>query len=306
MSKKIIVTGAAGLIGRNLCRILAERGDEITVFTRNPDGAKKKLPFVKEFVKWDTYSSADYSEYIDGKDAVIHLAGASVAGSKWTESYKKEILSSRIVSTKTIVDSIANCKNKPDVLVCSSAIGFYGSTNDDIITEASPAGDDFLAGVCKEWERTACKVESFGVRRVSIRTGIVLDKNGGALSKMLTPFRLFAGGPLGSGHQWFSWIHWRDLCRIYIYALDDKYLNGEVNAVSPNPITMYEFAECLGRVMNRPSVVNIPEFVLRILLGEGADAVLASQRVIPQKLQNAGFKFEFTQPEEALKDILNK
>ena len=207
-----------------------------------------------------------------------------MAGEKWTEAYKNEILSSRIISTNALVSSIAKCKTKPDVFVCASAIGYYGSRKDEAITEATAAGDDFLAGVCKEWERAACEVEPLGVRRVSVRTGIALDKNGGALAKMLTSFRLFAGGPLGSGDQWFPWIHLRDLCNIYIYALDDKYLNGEINAVSPNPVTMSQFAKLLGRVMKRPSKFKVPEFALRLLLGEGADAVLASQRAIPAKI----------------------
>jgi len=304
MAKKIIIAGATGLIGANLCKALKERGDLISVLTRDPAKGEKIIPFAENIYEWDPGTQKDYSAFLEGADAVINLSGAPVIGPKWTEAYKKEILESRINSARVLVDSMAKCKNKPKVFVCSSAVGYYGDMKTEVITEKTPAGKDFLADVCRLWEEEAAKAEKYGIRHVSVRTGIVLEKKGGALAKMVLPFRLFVGGSLASGEQWFSWIHWRDLCNIYVFAMDNDKINGPLNATAPIAETMKQFAKILGSVLNRPALFNVPEFVLKLLLGEGVSAIIASQRVIPAVLNKAGFKFEFIKAEDALKDIL--
>jgi len=306
MAKKIIIAGATGTIGKNLCRLLEERGDEVTVLTRNAETAKKIIPNAKAFIKWNAAPDENPCGFFEGKDAVINLAGAPVVGKKWTADYKKEILDSRVNPTKAIVEAIGACKNRPAVFLCSSAIGYYGSRNNEVITEKSAPGTDYLSFVCKEWEKEASEVEKFGVRRVSLRTGIVIDKEGGALSKMLPSFRFFLGGYLGDGENWFSWIHWKDLCRIFIFTLDNETIKGGINATAPISDTMAEFSRTLGRTLRRPSFFNVPVFVLKILFGEGANALLSSQRVLPAELNRAGFKFEFVNAEKALTDILKK
>lgn len=306
MANKVLITGATGTIGIYLCRMLFERGDEVTVLARDPQAAKKRLQGVANIFKWEIESDADLTEFIDGKDAVINLIGAPVIGTKWNAQYKLEILKSRVESTQKIVGAIGKCKNKPKVFVCSSAIGFYGDRENEVLTESSQPGSDFISMVCIEWEKEARAVEVYGVRWVSLRTGIVLDKNGGALSKMLKSFKFFLGGHLGAGDAWFSWIHIRDICRIFLFALDTETLKGGVNATAPISDTWAEFSKTLGKVLNRPSVFHIPESIVRSLLGEGADVLLSSQRVLPVALNRAGFKFEFVKAEEALKDLLKK
>lgn len=305
MAKRIVITGATGLTGLRLCRALFERGYEVSLITRNQASAKKKIPFAVECVKWEEDFSGDYSGLINGSEAVINLAGASVLGQKWTEEYKTEILKSRIISTRSLVKSIGQCNDKPRVFICASAIGYYGNRGNEVITEKSTPGTDFLSSVCVHWEKEAQTVEQFGVRWVSLRTGIVLDKNGGALGSMLKSFRLFAGGYLGDGEHWFSWIHWKDLCAIYIYAIENDLIKGGVNATAPISDNMAEFARTLGRVLHRPSFFPVPEFILRLILGEGVTALVSSQRVLPACLNRAGFKFEFVKAEEAFKNILN-
>ena len=306
MAKKILVAGATGTLGVNLCRMLSERGDELTVLARNPENAKKKIPSAVKIVKWDFSSHEDIIPHVEGIDAVINLTGAPVIGKKWTDTYKLEILKSRTDSTRSLINAIGLCVNKPKVFLCSSAIGYYGDRGNEVITEKSAPGSDFISTVCIEWEKEAKAAETFDVRWVSLRTGIVLEKNGGALSRMLRSFRFYLGGHLGDGEAWFSWIHWKDICRIFIFALDNDTINGGINATAPISDTWAEFARTLGRVMKRPSVFHVPEFAVRLLLGEGADVLLSSQRVLPVALNRAGFKFEFVKAEEALKDILKK
>ena len=304
MNKKIIITGATGLIGKRLCKALAEQGNYVTIFSSNPGNAAKIVPQAKDFIKWDYNKIEEWERFLENKDAVIHLAGASIAGKRWDENYKKEIFNSRISSTKNLVSAVSKLQNKPSVFISSSATGYYGNKGNEVLTENSNRGNDFLSEVCKAWESEAEKVEQLKVRRVSIRTGIVLSSDGGALKQMLTPFKFFAGGPIGSGTQWFPWIHIDDLVNIFLYALDNTLFNGPVNAAAPNPVTMNQFARTLGKILHRPSIFKVPLPALKIVLGESAEAVAASQRIIPKKLLDNGFKFQFEYVNEALRDIL--
>jgi hypothetical protein len=302
-TKHIVITGATGLIGTRLCAALNNSGHDVTVFTRNIDSAKKTLPYLTQFVEWDYNKPELWKKELNGKDAVIHLAGANVFGKRWNDKYKKIIMDSRAVATRNLSNAIAELKDKPEVLISSSAVGYYGDQGNNIITEASPAGNDFLADVCKVWEKEASVVESYGVRRVSIRTGIVLSTEEGALKKMLLPFKLFVGGPLGTGQQWFPWIHIDDLIRIYLFALENNKISGPLNAVSPNPVTMHDFAKSLGKTLHRPSLFPVPEFFLKLAVGEGAQPILSSQKIIPQKLTDKSFEFSYPHLQTSLTSL---
>ena len=303
MAKKIIISGATGLIGKNISKELIRRGEEIIVFTRNVEDAKTKVPNASLYVKWDYNKIEEWKEYINNSYAVIHLAGANLFNSRWTKKYKKKITQSRIKSTQNLVKAISEVQNKPEVFICSSAVGFYGSSGDKTLTEDSNNGNDFLADLCSNWEKAAKEVESFGVRRVSIRTGIVLSKYEGIFKKILPVFKLFMGGVIGSGEQWVPWIHVNDIVNIYLSSLYNK-VNGIINAVSPNPVRMKEFADELGKILKRPSFIKVPKFLLKIILGETAEAALSSLNVIPQKLNEQNFKFQFENFSSCLKDLL--
>ena len=304
MSKKIIITGATGSIGKILCEELAKRGNEITVFTRNPAQAKTLIEGVKEFVKWNYEIPEDWKSYLNGKDIVIHLAGMSIAGKRWNSTYKNLISESRIISTRNLTKAIEEAKHKPSIFISASAVGYYGNAGDNLLVEESENGSDFLSQVCKNWEAEAEKVARLDIRSLSISTGIVLDKGSGALKKILLPYKFFVGGPLGSGNQWFPWIHIDDLIRIYLYAIENNSVNGIINAAAPNPVLMKNFANTLGKILHRPSLFRIPLFALKIAIGKAAESVVASQRVVPKKLMESGFKFKFENVEDALRDLL--
>ncbi len=301
---KIVITGATGLIGRSLCERLTNRGDEVTGFTRDVDKAKNLLPQVKNLVEWDYKNPDKWQNEINNVDAVIHLAGANLFGKRWNENYKRRILESRQISTRNLVNAIANVRNKPSTFICSSAVGIYGNRGDQTLTEKSAPGNDFLGQVCKTWEEEAAKVESCGMRRVSIRTGIVLSTKEGALKQMLLPFKLFVGGPLGNGRQWFPWIHIDDLINTFLFSLDNPNINGAVNGVSPNPVSMNEFAKTLGKVLHRPSFFKVPVFALKIVLGEFANSINTSIKAIPEKLNQNNFNFKNGKLESALNNLL--
>ena len=304
MTKKIIITGATGLIGTKLSKALINRGDKVIVFSRNTSKAKTEIPDAYKYVEWDYECLEHWQNEINGVDAVIHLAGVNVFGKRWNVSYKKNILESRIVSTSNLVKAIKNSTSKPSVFISSSAIGFYGDKGNEIIDETSLPGDDFLASVCKKWEEEASEVEKFGVRHAGIRTGIVLNPNDGALKQMLLPFKLFLGGPIESGRQWFSWIHVDDIVGIYLFSLDNTLIKDGVNAASPNPVTSKDFAKTLGKVLHRPYIFPVPRFAMKITLGEVADVVTASQRVYPKKLIDFDYRFKFENLREALENLL--
>lgn len=304
MAKKIIITGATGLIGIKLCNALIKRGDEITIFTRNIQKGKRELPEVKKFVEWDYRKPEQWKSELNRKDAVIHLAGANLAGRRWSEQYKKIIIDSRLTSTKNLILGMEEIDEKPGLFICASAVGYYGDKDEELITEQSPPSNDFLSELCKRWELEASKAEFLGIRRVSLRQAPVLSKNDGMIKEMKLPFKLFLGGPIGTGKQWLPWIHIEDLVNIYLFLLENKNITGPVNASSPNPVRMSEFADVMGKILQRPSYFKIPKFLIRIIKGDLADSITASQRVIPKKLLDAGFDFNFKDVQTSLRDLL--
>ena len=243
-------------------------------------------------------------EAFEGVDTVLHLAGESVAEGRWTTAQKARIRDSRIVGTRHLVQGIAQAASKPAVLVSASAVGYYGNRGDEELTEAAPPADDFLARVCVDWEHEALAAEKAGVRVVTARTGIVLGAGGGALAKMLTPFKLGGGGPLGNGRQWMPWIHVADLARLYVHAAECESIRGPMNAVAPHPVRNLEFTKALGRAVHRPAFIPAPYFGLRLLFGEFAQVLFASQRVLPRVALDTGFVFQFPEIAGALREIL--
>jgi uncharacterized protein len=303
---KIIITGATGLIGTRLSKELISRGHEVTIFTRNIDNGRAAIPNAACFVKWDYNSLEDWQVELNGKDAVIHLAGANISGKRWDDEYKKLIRESREVSTRNLVRGISHVENKPSVFISASAVGIYPDYGDTEITEETPAGDDFLAGVVKIWEAEALKAENFGLRAAMIRTGVVLSKDEGMLKKMLLPFKFFIGGSLGSGKQWLPWVHIEDVVAAYIFLLENENAKGAFNAASPNPVRMKQFSDQLGKVMSRPSFFKAPKSFLRAAVGEVADPITNSLKVFPKKLLENGFTFKFPELEPALRDLIKK
>ncbi len=306
MSKRIIITGATGSIGKKLVNALLTRGDEIVIFTRNVNKAKAIFPNVNDFVEWDYNKPNLWKSSLENSNAIIHLAGINLFSKRWNDSFKKEVIESRETSTRNLVEAIKYCTNKPEVFISASGVGYYGDCGDSILTEDSSVGNDFLADVCKVWESEAAKVETYGVRNVRIRTGLVLTTEDGALKQMLTPFKFFVGGPLGNGKQWASWLHIDDIVGIYLQAIDNKKLNGSINAASPNPVRMKEFAKTLGRILNRPSLFPIPKLALKLVIGEAAKVVTASQRINVKKLLDSGYKFKFEELDSTLRNLLKK
>ena len=313
MTKKIIITGATGSIGRILVQKLTARGDEVIVFTRNPEKAGKKIANASKLVKWDYETLAGWMHELHDSDAVVHLAGANLGAKRWNDEYKKLAYDSRIISTRNLVEVIKSVepayrtgRQKPKTFICSSATGFYGNRYDEVLDENSSPGNDFLSNFCNDWEKEAEKVEQCGVRRVSIRTGLVLMKDEGILKQMLLPFKLFIGGPLGDGKQWFPWIHIEDIVGIYLHAIDNENVAGAINGASPGIVRMKEFAKTLGKVLKRPSLFPLPKFAMKIVAGEVADYAVMSQRISVEKIINAGYKFNFENLEAALSDLLIK
>ncbi|NJO79869.1 MAG: TIGR01777 family protein [Cyanobacteria bacterium RM1_2_2] len=304
---KVAVTGATGFVGTHLINRLQREGHQVLVLTRNAERARLLFPTVAfpqvEIIAYTPLSSGDWQNRIAGCDGVVNLAGAPIAESRWTPERKQEILASRQIGTEKIVEAIAQANPRPAVLVNSSAIGYYGTSETATFDETSPAGNDFLAQVCQAWEAEAEKVKQFGTRLVILRTGIVLG-NGGAIAKMLPPFKLFAGGPLGSGQQWFSWIHVNDLVSLILQSLTDLNLAGALNATAPKPVKMAELCSTMGQILNRPSWLPVPAFALELLLGDAAQVVLEGQQVLPKQTQSSGFQYQYPTVQQALEDIL--
>jgi hypothetical protein len=304
---KVAIAGATGFVGTRLVEQLHSQGNSILVLTRNRDRALRVFPTQNfpnvEIVAYTPQESGDWQKAIAGCDGVVNLAGAPIAEERWTPEIKAEILNSRKVGTEKIVEAIALADPKPTVLVNASAIGYYGTSETATFDETSSPGNDFLAQVCIDWENAAQKVTETGTRLAIVRTGIVLGM-GGALAKMLTPFQLFAGGPLGNGQQWFSWIHRDDLVRLILAALEKSDLEGVYNGTAPNPVRMKELCQVLGQVMNRPSWLPVPDFALQMLLGDGAKVVLEGQQVLPKRTLASGFDYQYSSLKSALEEIL--
>lgn len=299
---KVAITGATGFVGSRLVQRLQEQGHQPLILTRNRAAAERAFPNL-EIVAYTPTESGDWQKAIAGCDAVVNLAGEPIAESRWTPQHKEEILNSRKLGTRKIVEAIAQANPKPKVLVNASAIGYYGTSETATFDETSPPGNDFLAEVCQAWEAEAQKVKEMGVRLVIVRFGIVLG-NGGALAKMIPPFQLFAGGPIGSGHQWFAWIHRDDLVNLILEALTRPDIEGVLNGTAPNPVRMSELCHTLGEVLHRPSWLPVPSFALEALLGEGAKVVLEGQQVLPKRTISYGFDYQYPTVKQALTEIL--
>jgi len=246
----------------------------------------------------------DWMHELNDVDVVVHLASANLSAKRWNEKFKKEAYDSRIISTRNLVEAIKQVEHKPKSFICSSAVGYYGERFDEILDEESSPGNDFLADLCKDWENEASKVEQYGVRRVSLRTSPALSKDEGALKKLLWPYKLFIGGPLGTGKQWFPWIHIDDIVGIYLHTINTEMMSGAINGASPGIVTMKEFAKTLGNVLNRPSAFPVPKSIMKIVAGEVAEYVVMSQRTTVEKILNSGYKFKFENLEAALRDLL--
>lgn len=309
-SKRVILTGATGLIGRKLFGALRARDYQIVIFSRSPQRAREALPGAADYVAWAPAEDGPWARAIDGADAVIHLAGAPISqgllGKRWTPAYKAEILNSRVIGTRGIVNAIGSAPRRPQVLVNASAIGYYGYSDATPLDETSPAGRDFVAQVCVDWEREATRAETLGVRTVYLRTGIVLAPEEGALPQILLPFKLFTGGPIMPGTQYYSWIHPDDEIGLILLALEDGRARGPLNATAPEPLMNRDFSAVVGKVLRSPSWLPVPEFSLRAALGEMADLVVKGQRVLPKQAQQLGYQFKHTGLEGALRELLGR
>ncbi len=304
---RVAITGATGFVGSRLVERLQAEGHQIVVLTRNAERGRQAFPATAfanvEVVAYTPLAAGDWQGTIAGCDGVVNLAGEPIAESRWTPERKRLILESRQIGTRNLVVAIAQANPKPGVLVSSSAIGYYGTSETATFDEASPPSNDFLAQVCQAWETEAQKVKDTGTRLVILRTGIVLGM-GGAIAKMLPPFKLFAGGPIGSGQQWFSWIHREDMVNLILMALTQPEMAGVYNATAPNPVRMSEFCHAMGEVLHRPSWLPVPDFALEILLGDAAKVVLEGQEVLPKRTQAAGFQFQYQTVRQALQEVL--
>ena len=300
---KIIVTGGTGLIGSALINALLQEKHEIVVPSRAPERVKS-IPASVTVVKWDGKTAADWGQHVDGADAIVNLAGESIAPMPWIGDRKEKIRASRVNASHAIVDAVNQAKNKPRVVVQSSAIGFYGIHGDETLNENAPAGKDFLASVCVDWENSTQAVEAQGVRRVVYRTGLVLDAKGGVLPLIALPFQFFVGGKLGSGKQWMSWIHMADEIAAIQMLIKNENARGVFNLTAPNPVRNQDFSQALGKAMGRPSAIPVPGFAMKIPFGEMADLMLLNgQRIVPEHLQQLGFQFRFPTLEQAFQDL---
>ncbi len=300
---RIFVTGATGLIGRRLVADRLSRGDTLTVVSRDA-GRAQTLGTGIDVVEADLMRPGDWQKRVDGSDAVVHLAGAGVGDRRWNSAYRKLLVDSRVESTRRIVDAIDDAGARPPVLVNASAVGYYGDCGDTPLDESAPAGDDFLAGLTVQWEEQAARAGRGLTRVTMLRMAVVLDPRGAALGKMLPVFRLGLGGPLGSGRQYFPWVHWRDAIGLIGFALDNESISGPLNVVAPEAVTNREFTRILGRVLHRPAVLPVPAAVLRFAIGEMGRYVVASQRVGAERAIRAGYTFAFDRLQPALEDLL--
>jgi uncharacterized protein (TIGR01777 family) len=296
---KITISGASGLIGRRLLKSLTAEGHSLHVLSRH---SGTNLPGGVKLSAWDPTRSEPPADSLRDADAVIHLAGEPVA-QRWTDDVKRKIRESRVAGTSNLVQALAKLNQRPPTLICASAIGYYGSRGDETLTETSPPGSDFVADVTRAWEKAAEEAEALGIRVVRVRIGLVLDPRGGALARLLPPFKLGVGGRIGDGRQWVSWIHIEDLTGIFHLALAAP-IQGAINGVAPNPVTNADFTRALAGAVKRPAIFPVPGFGLKLLFGEMAEVLLGSQRVLPKVAEAAGYRFRFPQVGAALADLL--
>lgn len=302
---KVVIGGANGLLGQRLVRALRARGDEVVALVRRAGGG---APWAlgARLVEWDGRGQGAWAREVDGAQALVNLAGANVGGQRWNDAYKRLILESRVASTRACVEALRAAKAHPQAFLNASAVGYYGDRGDEELDESAAPGQDFLAGVCTAWEAEATEADALGVRTVLLRTGVVLAPpgDGGALRRMVPVFKAFAGGPLGTGRQWFPWIHVDDEVAMILFALDHPGASGPFNLCAPKPVTMGDFARALGRALHRPALAPVPAFALRLAVGEFAEVLLGGQRTLPTKARQLGFQFKFPDLSDALADLL--
>ncbi len=302
MQNKIIILGGSGFIGKKLSKHLKQGGYDLIIFSLNPEESSKSHPEFQH-VKWTPEKPELWNEHLNNAFAVINFAGASIGGGRWTKKYKEEILNSRLIATNTLVEEILKSEKPPEVFINASGVDYYGDTGDTEVDESSPVGEGFLASVCRQWEEAAFKA-SAKTRVVAARMGLVLAKEALAMKRMLLPFKLFIGGPLGTGKQCIPWIHIDDVVEMYKWVIENDSIKGPVNFVSPHLVTMNQFAKAMGKTLHRPSIFKVPEFMLRIAVGESADMIVNSKRVVPRVALDKDFQFKNRELQKALIDIL--
>ena len=306
MANRILITGATGFIGKPLCRELIENGYQVIAISRNPSRAEKLFQGKVTAIGWDDFGRDIPSELVEDAAAIVNLAGDNIAAGRWTEKKKALILQSRLKAGRAVTKATRDAAKKPRVLIQASGIGYYGDRGDEELYENSSNGKGFLADVADQWERSVRDVEAMGVRTAIVRLGVVLGKNGGVVSRLVTPFRFFAGGHPGSGKQWMSWIHLEDVIGVIRMLVENENCKGIFNLTAPEPILSKKFYEIFGKTMHRPCVFPMPAFMLRLMLGEIADELLlTSNRVVPEKLLEAGYKYRFPNLSEAVAQILS-
>lgn len=306
----VVITGGSGLIGRALTDSLVKDGHEVIILSRSPERVTG-LPHGAKAVRWDGKTSDGWGDLVNGAKAIVNLAGESIAGdgfipSRWTAERKRRILESRLNAGAAVVAAVKEAQDKPEVVIQSSAVGYYGPQQEKFIDEKSPAANDYLASVCVAWENSTAPVEDLSVRRAIVRTGLMMSAQGGIFSRLQLPFKLFVGGPMSSGNQYYSWMHMQDGIAAMRFLIENEEARGVFNLTAPNPVTSREFGKILGKVMGRPSIIPVPGFALRMALGEVSMTALEGQRVIPKHLQELGFEFQYPDLEDALLDVVNR
>lgn len=300
----VVIAGGSGLIGSLLASELMQDGYEVIVLTRDPNRAR--LPQGVKIAVWDGRTPKGWSHWLEGAGAVVNLVGENLGGQRWTAERKRRIVSSRVEPGRAILEGLRQTTSRPAVLIQGSAIGYYGQSGDRVVDESSPAGEDFLADICRQWEASTQAVEELGIRRVVIRSAVVLARGNPAIEPMLLKMRLFMGGPLGSGQQWFPWIYWKDHVAAIRFLMQKEDAWGPFNLIAPNPQTNAQFSRELAHIMGRPYWLPVPAFALRWVFGEMAVMVLSGQRAIPRRLLELGFQFQYPTAREALKDMLKR
>jgi uncharacterized protein len=285
----VVVAGGTGFIGRSLLPALSLAGHRVVLLTRHPEGAQ--VPPDVTCIPWDGRTQGEWVDRVRRSDAVINLAGESIGGGRWTRARKRRLVTSRIDATRALLEAIRSGSERPSLFISSSAVGYYGPVESGDVTEDHAPGSGFLANLCLRWEQEACAAGVLGIRVVILRTGVVLGRNGGALERMLLPFRLYAGGPIGSGKQWFPWVHRDDVEGVILFAMRNTALAGPVNVVAPGCVDMKSFCAALGIALSRPSWLPVPSFPLRAALGEMSGMILTGQRAVPSKLLSLGYEF---------------
>ncbi len=307
---KVLLTGGTGLIGSRLIQRLLDRGDKVVLLTRRPDATRKKWGEQLEVVEGDPSKPGTWEDRLVECDGVVNLVGEGIFNKRWSAEFKEILRKSRIESTRNVATAMAKnprrADGSPKVLVSGSAIGYYGPHGEEELDESTPPAQDFMGKLCIDWENAASPAVAAGVRVAFLRTGVVLDAQGGALSQMLPPFKMFVGGPVGSGRQYMSWIHHEDLVGIILFVLDHANASGPFNGTAPHPVTNRDFSTALGKVLSRPSFFPTPGFMLSLMLGEVSNVVTKGQRVAPKQALKHGYRFRFTEVEAALADLLKK